>query len=78
MEFCGNIVDVPAVDANGAIVDFTVDNATTDLFKEKMTRKTGNSDTKSIEIMVPLKYLSNFWRTLEMPLNNCELNLDLY
>ena len=24
--------------------------------------------------MVPLKYLSNFWRTLEMPLINCEVN----
>ena len=27
--------------------------------------------------MVPLKYLSNFWITLEMPLSNCEINLDL-
>ena len=27
--------------------------------------------------MVPLKYLSNFWRTLEMPLSNCEVNLIL-
>ena len=27
--------------------------------------------------MVPLKYLSNFWRTLEMPLINCEFNLIL-
>ena len=27
--------------------------------------------------MVPLKYLSNFWRTLEMPLINCELELIL-
>ena len=27
--------------------------------------------------MVPLKYLSNFWRTLEMPLINCEANLTL-
>ena len=27
--------------------------------------------------MVPLKYLSNFWRTLEMTLINCEINLDL-
>ena len=24
--------------------------------------------------MVPLKYLSNFWRTIEMPLINCEVN----
>ena len=27
--------------------------------------------------MVPLKYLSNFWRTLEMSLINCEINLIL-
>ena len=27
--------------------------------------------------MVPLKYLSKFWRTLEMPLINCEVNLIL-
>ena len=27
--------------------------------------------------MVPLTYLSNFWRTLEMPLINCEINLIL-
>ena len=25
--------------------------------------------------MVPLKYLNNFWRTLEIPLVNCEVNL---
>ena len=27
--------------------------------------------------MVPLKYLSNFWRTLERPLINCEINFIL-
>ena len=27
--------------------------------------------------MVPLKYLSNFWRTLEMSLINCEVELIL-
>ena len=27
--------------------------------------------------MVPLKHLRNFWRTLEMPLINCEFNLTL-
>ena len=27
--------------------------------------------------MVPLKYLSNFWGTLEMPFINCEMNLIL-
>ena len=30
---------------------------------------------KDIKIIVSLKYLSNFWRTLEMPLINCEVTL---
>ena len=27
--------------------------------------------------MIPLKYVSNFWRTLAMPLINCQVNLSL-
>ena len=46
--------------------------------KTKITGKTPNDDNeKDVEIMVPLKYLSNFWGTLEMPLINCEVNLIL-
>ena len=46
--------------------------------KIKITGKTPNDDNeKDVEIMVPLKYLSNFWRTLEMILINCEVNLIL-
>ena len=43
----------------------------------KITGKTPNNGNVEMEIMVPLKYLSNFWRTLEMPLINCEVNLIL-
>ena len=42
-----------------------------------MTGQTGNDGTKNLEILVPIKYFSNFWRTLEMPLINCEVNLIL-
>ena len=46
--------------------------------KTKITEKTpAAGNTKNVEIIVPLKYLSNFWRTLEMPLINCEVNLIL-
>ena len=46
--------------------------------KIKITGKTPNNENeKDVEIMVPLKYLSNFWRTLEMPLINCEVSLIL-
>ena len=46
--------------------------------KIKITGKTpNNGNEKDVEIMVPLKYLSNFWRTPEMPLINCEVSLTL-
>ena len=48
-------------------------------FKVKITGKTpDNGNTKDVEIIVLLKYLTNFWRTLEMPLINCEVNLNLH
>ena len=47
-------------------------------FKVKITGKTPAADNeKDVEIMVPLKCLSSFWRTLEMPLINSEVNLIL-
>ena len=36
-----------------------------------------NGRIDNVEIMVSLKYLSNFWRTLEMPLINSEVDLTL-
>ena len=38
---------------------------------------TNNRGIINAEIAVPLKYLSNFWRTLEIPLIDCEINLIL-
>ena len=71
--------EIPAVGDNGDIVDFNGANAT-NLFNSK-TKITGTTDDNgridNVEIMVPLKYLSNFWRTLEMPLINCEVELIL-
>ena len=71
--------DIPAINNNGDIVDFNGANATDSFnFKTKITGHTDNNRRiNNVEIMVPLKYLSNFWRTLEMPLINCEVNLIL-
>ena len=56
--------DIPAVYNNNAIVKFTENNLTDSFnFKVKMTDQTGDDGTKNVEIMVPLNYLSNFWRT---------------
>ena len=47
-------------------------------YKVKITGKTlNNGNKKDVEIIIPLKYLSNFWRTLEMLLINCEVYLIL-
>ena len=44
-------------------------------YKVKITGKTPNDgNTKDVQIIVPLKCLCNFWKTLEMPLINCEVN----
>ena len=70
--------DIPARNNINEIVVFTRNNLTDSFnFKVKFTGQTGNNGTKDVEIMVPLKYVSNFWRTLEMPLINCEVNLIL-
>ena len=70
--------DIQARNNNNAIIIFAGNNLTDSFnFKTKITGQTGNNGRKDVEIMVPLKYLSNFWRTLEMPLTNCEVNLIL-
>ena len=35
-------------------------------FKSKAKKSLNTGNEKDVEIMVPLKYLSNFWRNLEM------------
>ena len=68
--------DILARNDNNEITVFTRNNLTDSFnFKVKFTGQTGNNGTKDVEIMVPIKYLSNFWRALEMLLINCEVNL---
>ena len=70
--------DIPALNANDEIIAFDANNLTDSFdFKLKITGQTEDDGTKDVGIMVPLKYLSNFWRTLEMPLINCEVNFIL-
>ena len=46
--------------------------------KVKITRNTpADGNKKDVEIIVPLKYLSQFFKTLETSLINCEVNLIL-
>ena len=70
--------ELPAINNKGTITNFDGTNATDSFnFKTKINDQTNNNGIINVEIMVPLKYLSNFWRTLEMPLINCEVELIL-
>ena len=70
--------EIPVVNNAGDIGEFNGANATDSFnFKTKITGQTNNNGRIDVEIMVPFKYLSNFWRTLEMPLTNCEVKLIL-
>ena len=54
------------------------DNAPSFKHKASLIGNTENKGTKNkVKIAVPLKYLSNFWRSLEMPLVNCKIELSL-
>ena len=66
--------EIPAVNNDGDISDFNGPNATDSVnFKTKITGQTNDDGIINVEKMVPLKYLSNFWRALEMSLINCEV-----
>ena len=61
-----------------AIANFYAANKSASFkFRQKTTGKTADGGKKDAEIMVSLKCLSHYWRTLETPLINCEINLML-
>ena len=45
-------------------------------FKSSITDNTNNDGIANVQIVLSLKYLSNFWRTLEMPLIDFEVTFD--
>ena len=69
------------VPAGNAVL--TIDNSQSLKYKAALSRKTNNAvaNTKSYvkhaEIVAPLKFLSNFWRSLEIPLINCKVYFTL-
>ena len=69
----------PALDNNGNIIDFPhgSNNSASFKFKQKITGQTGNGETEDVEIILPLKYLSNFWKKLAMSLINWETSFQL-
>ena len=78
--------DIPA---GNVFNNITVVNSNAFKYKNKITANTYNvlvgvasydaakNGTKGIELAIPLKYLGNFWRALNMPLISCEVSLEL-
>ena len=77
------------IPAGNVFNNIRVVNSNAFKYKNKVTGNTHNvlvgaagydaakNGTKDIELAIPLKYLGNFWRALNMPLISCEVSLEL-
>ena len=67
-----------------AVADLTADNSSSFKYKIKLLSNvtevagdTAGVRRLNVKVAVPLKYLSNFFRSLEMPFINCKIKLNL-
>ena len=63
-----------------AVADLTADNSSSFKYKVSLLGNPvldGAVAKRSVKVVVPLKYLSNFSKSLEMPLINCKIKLNL-
>ena len=47
------------------------------MYKSKLISGTDDNNVNNVKLVVPLKYVSSFFRSLEMPLVNCKIDLEL-
>ena len=47
------------------------------VYKSKPIKGTDDNNVNNVKLVVPLKYVSSFFRSLEMPLVNCKIDLEL-
>ena len=74
--------DEPPMNNAGNPNNVALDNSTSFKYKTSHLGKADDDDgndrsLKNTKIVMPLKYLSNFSRSLEMPLINCKIHLEL-
>ena len=65
---------------DNAIANLTVDNSSSFKYKVNLLGSrnfVGGIVRLNVKVVIPLKYLSNFLRLLEMPLLNCKIKLNL-
>ena len=64
-------------DANNSINNNQTITSKTFAYKTKLKGSTPNNNILDTKVVIRLKYLINFWRSLDLPLINCEIELDL-
>ena len=74
--------DESPMNDNNNPLNITLNNSSSFKYKESLLGKADDADgndrsLKNVKIVVPLKYLSNFFRSLEMPLINSKIHLEL-
>ena len=77
---CSKNRDEPnsGIDGKNNNVSYSIKDSKSFDYKTSITGKSkGINRTKDVEIVEPLKYVSNFRRTLDMPLINCDINVIL-
>ena len=52
-------------------------NTTVLVYKSRIISGTDDNNVNNVKLVVALKYVSNFFRSLEMPLVNCKIDLEL-
>ena len=63
---------------NNNTINYSIKDSKSFDYKTSITGELeGNNVEKDVEIAIPLKYLSNFWRNLDMSLIKCEISLTL-
>ena len=89
IEYSDNYQDSPATlyqykrddpPEDDAVADLTTDNSGSFKYKVSLLDNpvvANNIARLNVKVVVPLKYLSNFCRSLEMPLINCKIKLNL-
>ena len=65
---------------NGNPANVTTDDSSSFKYKSSLFKPLTAADNrvfKNVKLAAPLKYFSNSWRSLEIPLNNCKIHLEL-
>ena len=52
-------------------------NTSSLVYKSKLISGTDDNNVNNVKLVVPLKYVSSFFRSLEMPLVKCKIDLEL-